>query len=169
MAALLIALPVQAQWKWRDAAGRLHASDLPPPSQVPDKDILQRPGPPKSLLPRAVAAPASAASGPGTSAPPTPGVGNAPGAQAGGTLDQEVERRRKAEEQERAAKARADEDRRNAQKADNCERARAAAASLESGQRITRTNARGEREVLDDPQRSAELRRAREVMSSECR
>ena len=32
-----------SQWMWRDASGQLHASDLPPPGTVPDKDILARP------------------------------------------------------------------------------------------------------------------------------
>ncbi|MEW5834455.1 MAG: DUF4124 domain-containing protein, partial [Pseudomonadota bacterium] len=32
-----------AQWKWRDKGGQLHVSDLPPPSDVAEKDVLQRP------------------------------------------------------------------------------------------------------------------------------
>jgi len=44
MAALVLcALPAQAQWKWRDAAGHVQYSDLPPPSGTPEKDILGRP------------------------------------------------------------------------------------------------------------------------------
>src|ERR1017187_325860 len=56
----LLALPAQAQWKWRDAAGHVQYSDLPPPSGTPDKDILSRP----AVQRRATAAtlPASAAS-----------------------------------------------------------------------------------------------------------
>ena len=35
--------PVAAQWKWRDAGGRIQYSDRPPFASVPDRDILQRP------------------------------------------------------------------------------------------------------------------------------
>ena len=40
---VLAAPPAFAQWKWKDAQGRVTVSDLPPPRSVPDKDILQRP------------------------------------------------------------------------------------------------------------------------------
>ena len=40
---LLMAGPALAQWKWRDAAGKVQYSDLPPPAGVAEKDILQRP------------------------------------------------------------------------------------------------------------------------------
>ena len=84
-------------------------------------------------------------------------------------LDQQVEARRKSEEQERAARARADEERQAAVRADNCSRARSALAMLDSGQRVSRVNAKGEREVLDDRQRADEGRRAREIIASDCR
>jgi carbonic anhydrase len=32
-----------AQWKWKDSKGQTHISDLPPPRDIPDKDVLQRP------------------------------------------------------------------------------------------------------------------------------
>ena len=41
--ALGLCSAAQAQWKWRDKDGRVTASDLPPPRDVADKDILQRP------------------------------------------------------------------------------------------------------------------------------
>ena len=39
----LVALPATAQWKWRDSRGQIHVSDIPPPREVPDRDVLQRP------------------------------------------------------------------------------------------------------------------------------
>ena len=42
-------------------------------------------------------------------------------------------------------------------------------ATLDSGQRIARINAEGEREILDDEARAEEARRAREVIASDCR
>jgi hypothetical protein len=50
----------QTQWKWRDKTGRTQYSDLPPPSAVPEQDILARPrGVPS--VPRAARIAASAA------------------------------------------------------------------------------------------------------------
>ena len=43
LAASLIALPAEAQWKWRDKGGHVQYSDLPPPPGTPDGDILARP------------------------------------------------------------------------------------------------------------------------------
>jgi hypothetical protein len=42
-------------------------------------------------------------------------------------------------------------------------------ATLDSGQRIARIKADGEREILDDDARAKEMRRAREAIASECR
>jgi hypothetical protein len=150
-ALLLAILPAQAQWKWRDKGGQITASDLPPPRDVPEKDILQRP----DLSSRRPPAPAaSAASG---LQPGKPGV------------DKELDSRRRAGEQEQQAKARADEEKLAAQRAENCRRARGHLSALESGQRIARTNDKGEREILDDKGRADEMRRANEVITSDCR
>jgi hypothetical protein len=63
-----------------------------------------------------------------------------------------------------------DEDARVArQKVENCARAKEYARTVESGQRITRTNEKGEREFLDDAQRAREAARAREIIASDCR
>lgn len=154
LALLAAAGPAEAQWKWRDANGRITASDLPPPRDIPEKDILQRPAAPRAV------APAPAASAP---ASPVPAVVAKP------PVDKQLEAKRRAAEEEQQAKARAEEARLAEQRAENCRRARAAAASLESGQRVARTNEKGEREILDDAGRAEELRRAREVIASECR
>ena len=62
LAALLlcVALPAQAQWKWKDANGKVQYSDLPPPAGTPEKDILQRPASATRLI--VVAPPGSGAS-----------------------------------------------------------------------------------------------------------
>ncbi|MFO1294365.1 MAG: DUF4124 domain-containing protein [Rubrivivax sp.] len=153
--ALVVLAPAQAQWKWRDAAGRVTASDRPPPMEIAEKDILARPPAPQRRA--AAAAPASAAA-------------SAAAAAASATpLAAEVEARRRAAEQQATAKARADEERLAAQRAENCRRARSHLAALESGQRMARSNERGEREVLDDKGRAEEMRQARAVIASDCR
>ncbi|MDP3083263.1 MAG: DUF4124 domain-containing protein, partial [Rubrivivax sp.] len=85
------------------------------------------------------------------------------------TQDRELEARRRAADAEQQAKAKADDDRLAGQRADNCRRARAHVAALDSGMRIARTNDKGEREVLDDKARADEARRTREVIASDCR
>jgi hypothetical protein len=164
--ALLLAVAgAHAQWKWRDASGRIHLSDLPPPTSVPDKDILQRPTPRKTAeIPpaRAQATAAAASAAPLAAAAASAAARKTP-------LDLELERKRKAEEADRLAKSKADEERRAALRQENCSRARSTVATLDSGQRITRVNDKGEREFLDDRQRAEEARRAREIMASDCR
>jgi Domain of unknown function (DUF4124) len=164
LAALLCAGPAQAQWKWRDASGRVQFSDLPPPVSVPDKDILQRPGPKTAPAPAATTA--SAAAGSSTNKPVSD-KNERSGLKA--TSEGEQAQRRKAEEQERTNRQRADEERLAGQRQDNCQRAREAVLTLESGQRVARVNSRGEREVLNDDQRAEEVRRAKAVVASDCR
>ena len=148
---LLGALPAHAQWMWKDKDGRVTASDLPPPRDVPEKDILQRP----DLNARKPVV--AAASTPASAAPARPAV------------DPQLEARRRAAEQEQAAKVKAEEDKLTQQRAENCRRARSHLSALESGQRIARVNDKGEREVLDDKGRAEEMRRANEVIASDCR
>lgn len=160
-ATVLLAWPgaAQAQWKWRDAQGRVTVSDLPPPREVAERDILQRPSPvvrpaaPAASVPEGAGAPAAATAAPARPAP----------------VDKELEARKRAADAEAAAKTRAEEQRNAALRAENCRRARQHLATMDSGQRVARINDKGEREVLDDEARAAESRRAREVIASECR
>ncbi len=144
--------PAQAQWKWRDKNGQITASDLPPPRDIADKDVLQKP----DLTVRRSAPAAPVAASAAASAPRAAG-------------DPQLEARKRAGEQEQQTKVQADEDRLKLQRAENCRSARGHATALESGQRIARTNEKGEREVLDDKGRAEEMRRAREVIASDCK
>ena len=157
-AALVTALPAEAQWKWRDKDGRITVSDRPPPREVPEKDILSKPNlPARAAAPAAAATPAAATTpAAAASAPPT-------------ALEREVQARKRAAEEEKAAKARAEEERNATRRAENCRQARNQLTALESGQRIARTNDKGEREVLDDQGRAQETQRAREVIAADCR
>ncbi|MBG6078340.1 type IV secretory pathway VirB10-like protein [Rubrivivax gelatinosus] len=150
VAACLLALvgTAQAQWIWRDRNGQITASDLPPPREVADKDILQRPSNARRVPPPPAAA-ASAASAPAKTEP-------------------ELEQRRRAAEQEQQSKAKAEQERVAQQRADNCRRARSQLAGLQSGQRIARLNEKGEREILDDRGRAEESRRAEGIIASDC-
>ena len=167
MLALLLALPAAAQWKWRDAQGRITVSDRPPPREVPERDILPRPANPQ---PQRAAAPAPAGTDPTAGEAAAPPVASAAAASAPpSALEREVQARRRAAEAESAAKARAEEQKNAELRADNCRRARGHLATIQSGQRMARTNDKGEREFLDDAARARELQRTNEVIAAECR
>lgn len=156
-------LPAQAQWKWRDRAGIVHYSDRPPPPDVAQKDILERP---PAVPDRRAAAPEAAAS---AASAPAGVVAQGPGASAPTGVDPELEARRRQAEQEDAGKRRAEEEKLAAQRADNCQRARSQLRALEDGLRLVRTNEKGEREVLDDRGRAEETARARAIIASDCK
>jgi hypothetical protein len=149
--------PALAQYTWKDSKGQLHASDQPPPRDIPDKDVLKRPN-----AQRAPAAPAPAPT-------PTTAAAQARLPAASAPVDPELLQRRAKAEQEARAKAQAEETRIAAQRAENCQRARQHLATLETGTRLVRFNAQGERVVLDDAVRAQEAAQARSVMASDCR
>lgn len=155
-ALVLVILPAHAQWKWKDRNGQTHVSDLPPPRDIPEKDVLQRPAEPVRRAGAAAPA-ASAASNAVATAETRPRV------------DPALEARRQKAEQEQKARAKAEEDRVATQRAENCQRARQHLAGLESGMRVARLNDKGEREILDDKGRADEVQRTRQVIASECR
>jgi len=156
MIGLALAASAQAQWKWKDAKGNVQYSDRPPPVGTPDKDILLRP-PSASRIVGVVPAGQSASA---ASAPAPRPVASAPNPDAA----------RQKQEQERDAAKQKEEERRVAeQRRENCARAQGNLRDLQSGIRITRTNEQGERIFMDDVQRQAEVERARQLITSECR
>jgi uncharacterized low-complexity protein len=162
-AALLLSLAAgaQAQWKWRDGAGKVQYSDLPPPQGTPEKDILQRPpGQRQPIVVRPVGQPVAA-----------PAAASAPAATASAPSKAELEQQaRQKQEQEQLAKRQKDEERRVAeQRADNCKRATANLRMLEDGIRVSRRTDAGETVYLDEKQRAEEVQRARALIASECR
>ncbi|MDE2092453.1 MAG: DUF4124 domain-containing protein [Burkholderiales bacterium] len=152
---LTFAMPASAQWKWRDKSGQTQYSDLAPPAGTPDRDILQRPGANALRGAPSPAVPASAASG-------TPAL-------TPKSADPELEARRKKAEQEAADKKKAEDAKIAAARAENCSRAQAQLRTIDSGMRMARINAKGERVFLDEAARAAEAQRTREVIASECR
>jgi hypothetical protein len=160
-ALLLVALPAEAQWKWKDKGGRVQYSDLPPPVGTPDQDILARPTPSRRA-PMAAPAASAAASVPGAPA-------GASGPLVPRVVEPELEAKRKRAEADQLAKNKVEEDRINGLKADNCARARSQLRTLESGIRVARTNDKGEREFIDDKQRADETRHARDAVAADCK
>ncbi|RYF75516.1 MAG: DUF4124 domain-containing protein [Comamonadaceae bacterium] len=178
LACLLMPLSVLAQWQWIDSNGKKVFSDTPPPPGVAEKDILRRNGASQDrrAAPTAAASPAAPLSldttapgaAPATAAtPPQSGASNARSAPAG--VDKELEAKiRKAEEAEKAKRT-AEEQKLKAARAENCTRARQSRATLDSGVRVARLNAQGEREVIDDAARASEQQRLDRIIESDCR
>lgn len=150
IAALALAGPANAQqYKWVDKNGHTQYGDTPPPGVK--ATALRPPAGPSAPSPKADAKGAPAAKGPMTPA------------------EREADfRKRQAEAQkaqEKGAKETKDEQARLA----NCQNSRQQLAELESGQRIARTGANGERYYLEDSQRAVEVNHARQLVIDWCK
>ena len=160
-----VSTPSEAQWAWKDANGRTVYSDRPPPPDIkagsivrqPNTQVLANPAPASGPLDDA-AKPADAK---GTDAKTAP---NAPKTVA----EREMEFRKRQQERADSDKKAADEEAKSAAKTAECARARGYLKSLEDGIRITKTDASGNREFLDDSARAAEMDRARKIIQSTC-
>lgn len=155
MALCLYALAASAQWQWMDKDDRKVFSDRPPPSDIPEKSILKRPGSHGSaataLTPAAAPAPAS-----GTAAAP-----------AG--VDKSLQDKKKQAEDAEAARRKAEEERNARLMAENCSRAQQAKSGLDSGARMARINEKGEREFMDEGALATEGQRLQSIINENCR
>lgn len=164
-ACLLAATAAQAQWQWIDQNNKKVFSDTAPPPEIPEKNILRRPGPPSSSRPTFSTAPAA----PEAAAPAATTAAAAPARPKPTGVDKELEEKaRKAEEAEKAKQA-AEAQKVAQAKAENCTRARQGKATMDSGIRVARMNAQGEREIMDDKMRAAEAQRLQSVIDSDCK
>lgn len=129
-------------YTWRDAGGKIHYSDSPPPGVEAKK---MRGGTSEDTQPPAQAAPRRS------------------------LADQEMEFRKRKTEAE-AAQAKADKEKSEAEESKrNCEQSRNQLQALESGQRMSRYNAQGETVVMDDDTRVQEIEKARKAVQSWCK
>lgn len=149
--------PAHAQWIWRDEKGNKVISDTPPPPDVKAADILRQPA--AALLPpegEPAAAPGQAPARP-QAAPARKTI-----------ADQEMEFRKRQQERDKAEAKQAADEARTARQAEECQRARGYVRALEDGTPLVRTESDGSRNFLDDEQRAAEMKRAREAMGQLC-
>lgn len=147
-----VCLPALAQWAWKDASGRTVFSDQPPPASVKKDQIVRQPA--NNVL-SAPSAPAAAA---GKAAPTAPKT----------VAEREQEYRKRQLDRAETEKKQADEQAMTARRQQECDRARGYLRQLEDGIRIARTDAQGNREILDDAQRATETARARELIQANC-
>jgi len=153
LAACLYALTASAQWQWVDKDGHKVFSDMPPPADVPDKNILKRPG----------------SRGPGSvPSAATDAAESAPAAAPAG-VDKGLNEKKKQAEAAEAAKRKAQEERNAQIRAENCARAQQAKAGVDAGGRMTRMNERGEREFMDESAIAAEQQRLQGMIDENCR
>jgi cell division protein FtsN len=145
---------VSAQWSWKEDNGRVVYSDRPPPPEIKASQILRQPTvqapAPQPAAPAAAGDPAKAAGGPKTIA------------------ERDMEFRKRQQERADTERKAQEEQQKSAAKATECERARGYLRSLEDGMRITRTDASGNREFLDDAERAQETERTRKMVQSLC-
>lgn len=159
----LVTMAVSAQWAWTDRDGRKVYSDRAPPLNVPEKNILKRPGGRSTTMSASnfeVTAPASVTA---ASAP----LGTASAPRSGG-IDKELNDKKKKAEEAELAKRKIEEERVLKAKVENCARAKQARATLDSGMRIARTNDKGEREIMDDAARATERSHIQSIIDSDC-
>ncbi len=150
LAALSFAQPSLAQqYKWVDKDGRTQYGDTPPAGAKATP--LKAPSRPASApAPEGKAAAKDAKKGPLTPA------------------EQDAEfRKRQAEAQKSREKDEKASQEQEAKRA-NCSTSQEQLRMLESGQRIGRTNANGERYFVDDDQRAGEIAKARKSVSDWC-
>jgi len=141
----VLALAATAAWgadvyTWRDASGKVHYSDSPPPGVEAQR----------------------MRGGVSVEAAETP-------AKRPSLAEQErgfKQRRADAEK----AKEKAEKDKAESEEAKrNCDDARGQLSALESGQRMARTNAQGESTPLDDQGRAQEIERTQKAIKSWCK
>ncbi|MFS2036464.1 DUF4124 domain-containing protein [Polaromonas sp. CT11-55] len=155
-----------AQWQWIDKDGRKVYSDRSPPADIPEKNILKMPRGAKVAAQPTAKEDAVATPGAAASAPVAKNDPNAPKLTG---KDPQLEAKKKQAEEEEAAKKQANEEKVAKAKAENCDRSKKAVNSFQSGQRITVTNSKGEREYMDDSAKAAEVKRLQGIIETDCK
>lgn len=141
---------IAQQFKWVDKDGKVRYGDVPPPG------VKATPLRGPATAPAAAAKPES-----------KDGKGAPKGPLTPAERDAEFRKRQleaeKSREKEQQATQQAQE------KKENCARAREQLVAIESGQRIQRTDAQGERYYLNEAQLTQEAVKARELASQWCK
>ena len=150
--AWLACAPVGAQtYKWKDADGKIHYSDQPPPANAREEQTV-KPRKPSAGTPVATDKGAPAA---------------APKAKT--YVEQEAEfkkRQVEAAEREAAEKKKVSE---AAEKKQNCDQARTQLKGLQAGGRLTKTNAQGEREYMNDSEIAQQIEKSKKAADDWCK
>jgi len=154
---LAFAAAASAQmYRWVDKDGKVHYTATPPPVGTKARTLRAPSGPPPASDDAAKDAGAKdAGAKDARRGPLTP-------------AEQEQEFRKRQLEAQKASEKQAQAAKEAEVKQANCVRARGALANFESGQRISRTDAQGERYYLDDDARARETEAARQAVRDWC-
>ena len=155
----LIATSALAQWQWIDKDGRKVFSDRPPPPEILDKNILKRP-----------AGRAASLQSQSTTQEPSPAAAvkkTLDSPQLSG-VDKDLLAKKKLADDAEAAKKKEAEEKLLKARVENCARAKGAKATFDSGVRVSRTNEKGEREIMDEAARASEMKRIQSIIESDC-
>jgi hypothetical protein len=145
-----------AQYVWLDEHGVKQFSDIAPPANVPQNRILKQPHrATETTAGSAAAADATADDAASSKGPMTAAELNA------------AYNKRKQDEAEKAKKAEA-ETKKQAAKADNCARATNYLTTLNSGVRVSTTDANGQRSYLSDDERAKEQAQTQSMVDTNC-
>ncbi len=145
------AAAVAQQYKWVDKNGRVQYGDVPPPG-VKATPLRPPPSAPAGApAPKAADKSAAAKKGPQT------------------PREMEADFRKRQQEAAKDQEKQAQEQQAAADKRENCARAQENLRTLESGQRIARTDAAGERYFLEEAQIAQEIAKARQAVQQWCR
>jgi hypothetical protein len=150
MVSIITGMPALAEtYQWKDGSGQTVVSDVPPPATAKGRRSIGgvRPAVVSEALPEKTA--------------DTPKSVDAPKTTAEKDFDF---KKRQQEAKEKSDKLAAEADKR-----DNCERARRAVSALESSHPLSTLDDNGERKVMDSAQRDQELERARKVVADACK
>jgi len=173
----------QAQWAWRDANGEVTYSDSPPPSDVSRSNILREPtsvstssadtspapATPSAPSPGVSPTPVSPGAGAAASPPPRPTPqANKPNAAPKTLAEQDADFRKRLAEQQKAEEKQEQDEAQASQRTEACAQAKSYLDMLQGGTRLLRPDANGERNFLDDDQRSAEIQKTQDVIEKNC-
>ena len=147
-----------AQWQWIGNDGHKVFSDRAPSAEIPQKNILKQPGM-KVITPLPGADAMSAPAPLGATKASTPKLSG---------KDAQLEARKKQADDEEDAKKKAEEEKLAKSRAENCERAKKGLVTVQSGVRLAVTNAKGEREFMDDNDRAKESKRLQAIADTDC-
>ncbi|MDR1995949.1 MAG: DUF4124 domain-containing protein [Azonexus sp.] len=135
-------------YQWKDASGRTVVSDTPPPGNA-----------------------AKEANVIGKQQPVVKGevAGEKPAEAPKPVAEKDLDFKKRQQEARDKADKEAKEQKAEADRKENCERARGNLAAIESGYRVAAFDEKGERKILDEGQRKEEMDRYREIVTQSCK
>ncbi len=140
VAALLVITAVNAEiYQWKDENGKTIISDKPPVGAARLPLKVEKDAPASNAAPQKT------------------------------TADREMEFRKRQKESQESADKTQKEQAASADKKENCENTRRYLQTLESGERVSKLDDKGERYYMEDAQRQQEIAKAKQNMQAACK